>query len=205
MVTAVATNAPAIAVDAARSQIGVPYKFGWATPGKGFDCSGLTMWSYAQAGIVLPHFTGFQILKGTAVSRDQLQPGDLVFPDSGHVQIYSGNGMIIEAPHTGANVREVPMWGFWKARRLAPGGDSVATNTPTDTQGFGVTLPNLNPASAVMSWANNLINEFLAGARHWTIRVFEVFLGGALIIVGLDHLSGGQAGKAIGTAAKFAK
>lgn len=207
MVTAIAVNAADVAISAARSQIGVPYRFGWATPGKGFDCSGLTMWAYGKAGITLPHYTGFQVLKGTAVTQDQLQPGDLVFPDSGHVQLYSGNGHVIEAPHTGAFVREVPMWGFWKARRIAPGGTVTA---PTNTQGFGIPNPIGVAGGAAfgpfMNWANGYINQFMSGARHWAIRLFEVFLGGALIVVGLDKIGvGDKAGKAIGTVAKFAK
>lgn len=181
MVTA---NAADIAISYARAQVGKPYK--WAASGpNSFDCSGLTMAAYAQAGISLPHFTGLQVLKGVAVTRDQLQPGDLVFPDSGHVQLYTGNGNVVEAPHTGANVREVPMWGFWKARRIVPGG-TVTDPASSTTQGFGI--PG---AAGVLGNAldiNKYIDQFLSGARHWAIRLFEVVLGGALIIVGLDKI-----------------
>ena len=101
----------------ARSKIGLPYQWG-GTGNPSYDCSGLAQAAYASAGISLPRTTSQQINVGTPVARDQLRPGDLVFPDPGHVQIYSGNGNIIEAPTTGELLREVPMWGFWQARRI---------------------------------------------------------------------------------------
>lgn len=105
------------AVAWARAQIGKPYRWGATGPGA-FDCSGLVMEAYKHAGLNLPR-TSYQMLTvGHKVKRADLQVGDLVFPDPGHVQIYSGNGNIIEAPHTGLNVREVKMWGFMTARRV---------------------------------------------------------------------------------------
>lgn len=105
------------AVTFARAQIGKPYRWG-ATGPNAFDCSGLIQAAYKYAGISLPRTTYQQITRGHRVSRKDLQLGDLVFPDPGHVQIYSGNGNVIEAPHTGAYVREVKMWGFLTARRV---------------------------------------------------------------------------------------
>jgi hypothetical protein len=90
--------------------LGVPYVWGGATP-EGFDCSGLTMYVYAQLGIKLGHYTGFQYYQGRRVPRDQLQPGDLVFFHSspsgvpGHEGMYIGNGSFIHAPHTGDVVK----------------------------------------------------------------------------------------------------
>ena len=105
------------AVTFARAQIGKPYVWG-ATGPNGFDCSGLVVAAYKSQGMSLTRTTYTQVLQGKAVAQKDLQIGDLVFPDAGHVQLYSGNGMIVEAPHTGANVREVKMWGFWRARRV---------------------------------------------------------------------------------------
>jgi len=98
------------AVAAARSVIGDPYVYGAAGPSS-FDCSGLTMWAWAHGGVSLPHSSQSQYASTTHVSLSALQPGDLLFyySDIHHVAMYSGGGMMIEAPHTGANVREVPM------------------------------------------------------------------------------------------------
>ncbi len=94
------------AVQIAMRYLGVPYVWGGASP-SGFDCSGLTMYAYAQLGISLPHFTGSQWTAGPHVSRDQLAPGDLVFftPSLGHMGMYIGNGSFIHAPHTGDVVK----------------------------------------------------------------------------------------------------
>lgn len=104
-------------VQYARAQIGKPYVWGKDGPDT-FDCSGLTRAAYLQVGVSLPHFTGTQVLQGHAVAKADLRPGDLVFPNAGHVQLYSGSGNVIEAPRAGLNVREVPMWGFLTARRV---------------------------------------------------------------------------------------
>jgi peptidoglycan DL-endopeptidase CwlO len=89
----------------AMSQLGTPYVWGGAAPG-GFDCSGLVMWAYAQVGVSLPHSTYALFAMGVPISRDQLQPGDLVFFDGvGHVGIYIGGNQFIHAPHTGDVVK----------------------------------------------------------------------------------------------------
>lgn len=121
-------------VNYARTFIGVPYKWGGTTP-NGFDCSGFTQYVYKHFGYDITRTTYTQVLKGKAVTKAELEPGDLVFPTAGHVQIYSGNGNVIEAPHTGANVREVKMWGFWKARRILSDTAYVAAGSVASNQG----------------------------------------------------------------------
>jgi peptidoglycan DL-endopeptidase CwlO len=101
-----ASPAAAVAVQAALSQIGVPYAFATAKPGVSFDCSGLTGWAWAQAGVRMPHYSYDQAGMFPRVSRDQLQPGDLVFTSGlGHVGIYIGNGQYVHSPRTGDVVK----------------------------------------------------------------------------------------------------
>jgi cell wall-associated NlpC family hydrolase len=111
-------------VEIAMKYLGIPYRWGGSTPSGGFDCSGFTMYVYAQLGVSLPHYTGSQWAMGTAVPRDQLQPGDLVFFDGlGHEGIYIGGNQMIHAPHTGDVVKISPITGWYAdtymgARRL---------------------------------------------------------------------------------------
>jgi cell wall-associated NlpC family hydrolase len=98
------SSAGVVAVRAALSRLGSPYVWGATGPDR-FDCSGLTQWSYARAGIPLHRTTYEQIHDGVPVARSQVRPGDLVFPHAGHVQMAIGNGLVVEAPHTGARVQ----------------------------------------------------------------------------------------------------
>jgi hypothetical protein len=106
------TNGPlgTRAVAIAERYLGVPYLWGGADPVTGFDCSGFTMYVYAQLGISLTHYTGAQFYEGVRVPPDQLQPGDLVFFEPSargpqHEGMYIGNGQFIQAPHTGDVVK----------------------------------------------------------------------------------------------------
>jgi cell wall-associated NlpC family hydrolase len=94
------------AVNAAMSQQGKPYVWGAAGPDS-YDCSGLTMWAWGQAGVSLPHQSAEQQGMLPPVARDQLQPGDLVFFGSPayHVGMYIGNGMMVHAPTSGDVVK----------------------------------------------------------------------------------------------------
>jgi len=103
------------AVSIAYSLLGRPYRWGASGPNS-FDCSGLTMYVYAQLGIYLPHSSAAQYYCGRRVSYDELAPGDLVFfaRRSGrisHVGIYIGGGMMIHAPQTGDVVKITPLSG----------------------------------------------------------------------------------------------
>ncbi len=94
------------ALRAAASQLGKPYVWGAEGP-RSYDCSGLTSWAFAQAGVTLPRSSSQQAMVGTPVSWNNLQPGDLVFyyhPVS-HVGIYAGDGVFLNAPESGDVVR----------------------------------------------------------------------------------------------------
>lgn len=117
------SEAARIAVETAYAQLGDSYSWGAAGPDS-FDCSGLTMYSYAAAGVSLPHSSRSQSTMGIAVSRSELQPGDLVFYYSpvSHVAIYVGDGQIIHASTYGVPVSLDPVdpWGAYNsARRIA--------------------------------------------------------------------------------------
>jgi cell wall-associated NlpC family hydrolase len=107
-----ANTAGGQALEAALSRRGDPYVWAAAGPGE-FDCSGLVMWAFAQEGISLPHYTGAQWNSGMHVARNDLEPGDLVFfgSDISHVGIYVGDGLMVDAPDTGAFVRVEPLFG----------------------------------------------------------------------------------------------
>ena len=111
-------------VGIAMRYLGVPYQWGGSSPSGGFDCSGFTMYVYAQLGVPLPHYTGDQWRMGTSVARSDLQPGDLVFFDGlGHEGIYIGGNQFIHAPHTGDVVKISSISGWYAetytgARRL---------------------------------------------------------------------------------------
>ena len=105
----------------AQRYLGVPYVWGGASP-SGFDCSGLTMYCYAQIGIGLSHGATDQQRASTPVPLNALQPGDLVFfgnaSYSHHVGIYVGGGSMIHAPHTGAVVSYGSISGAWIGGRF---------------------------------------------------------------------------------------
>jgi cell wall-associated NlpC family hydrolase len=107
------SSAGEMAVRAAQSQLGIPYVWGGATPGEGFDCSGLTMWAWSQAGVSLAHGATDQYYEIQHVSMSDLQPGDLIFYGNAyllyHVVMYIGNGMVVQAEETGTNVMDTPI------------------------------------------------------------------------------------------------
>ncbi|POX52963.1 hypothetical protein C3489_16820 [Streptomyces sp. Ru71] len=101
-----ASGRAAAAFSAAQSKIGSPYVYGASGPSS-FDCSGLTSWAYAQAGVSIPRTSQAQANAGMRVSRSELQVGDLVlfYGDLHHVGLYAGNGQVLHAPRTGTTVR----------------------------------------------------------------------------------------------------
>ena len=116
------------AMHAAR-MVGKPYKFGGSSPRAGFDCSGLVMYSYRQAGLSLPHSTERQRATSRLVKVAELRRGDLLFFNQegkkhGHVAIYVGGGKFVHAPSSGKSVRsdrlDNPYWKkhLTEARRI---------------------------------------------------------------------------------------
>jgi peptidoglycan DL-endopeptidase CwlO len=103
------------AVQFAYDQLGCPYVFGGTGPcNDGFDCSGLTMSAWASAGVSIPRTSEEQWADLPHVSTSALEPGDiLVFNGAGHVGIYVGGGMLIDAPHTGLDVEKVALSGWY--------------------------------------------------------------------------------------------
>ena len=118
-----ASGSAQIAVDTALAQVGDAYVWGAGGP-NAFDCSGLTQYAYAAAGISLPHSSRMQATMGAAVSRADLQPGDLIFYYSpvSHVSMYIGNGQMVHASTSGQPVKVVSvdsMGGISAMRRVA--------------------------------------------------------------------------------------
>jgi cell wall-associated NlpC family hydrolase len=117
------SHAAQVAVNTALAQVGKPYVWGASGPNS-FDCSGLTSYAYAAAGVTLPHSSSAQSRMGTPVSRDALQPGDLIFFYSpvSHVAMYIGNGQMVHASTSGTPVQVVnvaSMPNYNSARRVA--------------------------------------------------------------------------------------
>jgi cell wall-associated NlpC family hydrolase len=102
-------------VGAAYSVIGAPYVFGAAGP-DAFDCSGLTSWAWAQAGVSLPHSALAQLGSLPQVPLSSVEPGDIIYygSTSPHVAIYVGGGNIIHARHPGpgGEVQVDSMYGY---------------------------------------------------------------------------------------------
>jgi cell wall-associated NlpC family hydrolase len=113
-VPAVPGGGGAEAVAAAESQIGVPYVWAGASAGVGFDCSGLTMWAWAHAGISLSHSAAAQYDESVHVPLSDLQPGDLLFYQEGntigHVTMYVGPGEMVQAMETGTRIQITGIW-----------------------------------------------------------------------------------------------
>lgn len=101
-----ASSRAGTAVNAAMTQLGVPWVFGKAEPGVAFDCSGLTSWAWGTAGVYMPHQSGQQYGSLPHVPAAAAQPGDLIFFYSpiSHVGMYIGNGQMVHAPNSGSTV-----------------------------------------------------------------------------------------------------
>ncbi|HWC36532.1 MAG TPA: transglycosylase SLT domain-containing protein [Mycobacteriales bacterium] len=143
------TGDTSTAVQDALSQLGVPYQWGGESPGHDFDCSGLVQWAYGKAGISLPRVAADQAQAGVEVSAANAQPGDLVFFGSPvhHVGIYLGAGKMIDAPHTGADVRieSVDLSTCSAIRRVGPAATSTLSGLPAAAKPY---LADIQAAAA---------------------------------------------------------
>lgn len=155
----------------AETQIGVKYVWGAESPGKAFDCSGLTQWAYSKAGVKIPRVAADQQKVGTRVPTNKTQPGDLLFvgDPAHHVVMSIGGGKIIEAPHPGANVtvRSLNPSEFTSATRivgsignmnsLLNGNDDNSNGTLNNQQNtLGGDLGNLSGTSEASAIASAL-------------------------------------------------
>lgn len=95
------------AVAIAMQYLGIAYTYGGESPGTGFDCSGLIKYVYAQLGVDLPHSSSSMVASGYQVSSPM--PGDIVWTQ-GHVSLYAGDGMVVEAANYGTPVRHTAQW-----------------------------------------------------------------------------------------------
>lgn len=95
------------AISIAMQYIGIAYAYGGSSPATGFDCSGLIKYVYAQLGVELPHSSSSMVATGYQVSSPI--PGDIVWTQ-GHVSLYAGDGMVVEAANYGSPVRYTEQW-----------------------------------------------------------------------------------------------
>jgi cell wall-associated NlpC family hydrolase len=120
-----AEHPAAIVSQVALSMVGVPYRFGGASP-EGFDCSGLVYYAHFKAGVPVPRTAADQLRESMRVPDRQLRPGDLLFFDTswraGHVGIYVGNGEFVHAPSSGKRVTRESLEEGYYARRLKEAG-----------------------------------------------------------------------------------
>jgi hypothetical protein len=163
------------AIAAAQSRLGEPYRFGGNAATGPTDCSGLIQWAYARAGVNLPR-TSQEQRRATPDASGPPLPGDLLFYDAdGHVTMVVGPGLMIEDPHTGSQVRVVPIRGGWDAHtRPANVGAGIAAGV-TAAAGAG--------------------GGGLAGAAGWVgkpsnmWRIFEGLIGLGALLAGLIMMS----------------
>lgn len=94
------------AVLAAMSQLGVPYRSISSEPGVGFDCSGLTIWAFGQAGVEIPRSSRDQFRAAEEIEHSEAEPGDYVYYP-GHISIYLGLDAMVHSPNSGSHVEAV--------------------------------------------------------------------------------------------------
>lgn len=188
------------AVQNAESEIGKPYVYG-ATGPASFDCSGLTQSAWRAAGVAIPRTSEQQAAFGSPVAQGQQQPGDLITSNwgdgpSSHVSMYAGSGQVVEASHTGTNVRMLPYDSDYIAHtdtiRRMPGaggasGTSAAGSTTTGS------IENAGFLSNVLSLPESIGNFFgalmwLANPMNW-VRIILFIVGVTFVLFGIHFLA----------------
>lgn len=183
----------------ARAELGRPYIYG-ATGPDDFDCSGLVQYVFNKAGLSVPRVSSAQFNFGTQIQAADLAPGDLVFsewsgddvPHHGHVAIYAGNGKIIEAPHPGGVVQEVPLDsnylahvdGYTRPVGLSTGPASPVTGGAagsggTTGQNAGFDWNPLSWPGSLLNWASGGItgdaSQLISGATSTLADIVKFF------------------------------
>ena len=185
------------AVAIARRYLGIKYVYAGADPKKGFDCSGLTMYVYAQLGISLNHYSGDQFNEGYRIQRNQLLPGDLVFfygqKEPEHVGLYIGNNQFIHAPHTGDVVKISPMKGHYdsvysggvRPYGLGPAIVFPVVGKATYSNTFASTPKGILPGNDVIAARKSLV----VAAEKGTVKLYNKYKEAGCMIV-LSGVSG---------------
>jgi len=189
-------------VTEAKRFVGVPYVWGGSSP-QGFDCSGLVQYTLNQLGIKAPRTSEQQWAWSQHITKDQLQPGDLVFEDPaaggpGHVVIYAGGNQVVEAPHTGLDVRvrqlgsRESIVGYGRPvgmKSATPGSGANAQDA-----GWNLSLGSLVLPPPVIGWFTTA-EQFAQSAlwfldpTNW-VRIISGAFGMVFLVAGLFFLAG---------------
>ncbi len=189
--TATSSTVVANAIKYALAQVGKPYIWGGTGP-KGYDCSGLLYMAYLSAGLNITRTTLTQHTQGVPLPPDmpiaQRPAGCLIFPDSGHVYMALGNGQVVEAPHTGVNIRVTNDYSprAWAIRQVAP---ANGTTVPGVFTPAGLESGAAGVASALGFDPAHLIDVI----GNWLFYITLTLIGGALMAAGLIMLFRGTA------------
>ena len=133
-------EAKQVAMLAALTQLGVPYRSQASNEGVGFDCSGLTSWAFREAGVELPRISSDQIRSAAEVDLATVEPGDLAYYP-GHVSIYIGQGLMVHSPNSGNRVEVTPLSSRTSAFGDAFTDDLVVDETPLGDAAAATTTP----------------------------------------------------------------
>jgi hypothetical protein len=165
------------AINWALTQQGKPYKFGGSADGSSYDCSSLTAAFLKQMGISAPALTWTQAKMGVHVDANNLRPGDLIFVhgaqgDLGHVKIYLGGGVTLEAPRTGDVVKIAPLnvSAIQEARRFVP--DSIANSAQEGASPRGGGMSDTSVNTGASSDQNNNPSSALANASDDEVKAY---------------------------------